>query len=209
TSATSPGRPSRSPTTSTGASTPCSASPGAPSSWSRSCSSPPARVSPMRSLAAPPSYGAGSPARSRSISSAAAPPGSATVANGAGSRASPPPSPPEALPRYHLSMGRLAVGLIGAGKHGHRYTHHIRAGVPVLRAHTLRWNAVVRAIRERLPSLGPLRALYLNQRFEVSSLPWLDDPRTAGGGIILHTGVHSFDLVRWVTGHEVARVWCR
>jgi len=33
--------------------------------------------------------------------------------------------------------------------------------------------------------------------------------RTAGGGIILHTGVHSFDLVRWVTGHEVARVWCR
>ncbi len=197
-------------------------------------------------------------------------------------------------------MGRLVVGLIGAGKHGRRYTHHIladvpeltlaalcrrdaargreqaralgcrfhddwaaliadpaveaviavvpptlhpalaaavaaarkplliekplaptaaaaremvrvlgAAGVPVLMAHTLRWNAVVRAIRERLPSLGPLRALYLNQRFEPSSLPWLDDPRTAGGGIILHTGVHSFDLVRWVTGHEVARVWCR
>ena len=197
-------------------------------------------------------------------------------------------------------MGRLVVGLIGAGKHGRRYTHHIladvpelalaalcrrdavrgreqaralgcrfhddwaaliadpaveaviavvpptlhpalaaaiaaarkplliekplaptaaaaremvrvlgAAGVPVLMAHTLRWNAVVRAIRERLPSLGPLRALYLNQRFEPSSLPWLDDPRTAGGGIILHTGVHSFDLVRWLTGHEVARVWCR
>lgn len=197
-------------------------------------------------------------------------------------------------------MGRLAVGLIGAGKHGRRYTHHIRAdvpelalaalcrrdavrgreqaralgcrfhddwaaliadpaveaviavvpptlhpalaaavaaarkplliekplaptaaaaremvrvlgaaGVPVLMAHTLRWNTVVRAIRERLPSLGPLRALYLNQRFEPSSLAWLDDPRTAGGGIILHTGVHSFDLVRWLTGHEVARVWCR
>ena len=31
----------------------------------------------------------------------------------------------------------------------------------------------------------------------------------AGGGIILHTGVHSFDLVRWLTGHEVARAWCR
>jgi len=197
-------------------------------------------------------------------------------------------------------MGRLVVGLIGAGKHGRRYTHHIRAdvpelalaalcrrdavrgreqaralgcrfhddwaaliadpaveaviavvpptlhpalaaavaaarkplliekplaptaaaaremvrvlgaaGVPVLMAHTLRWNTVVCAIRERLPSLGPLRALYLNQRFEPSSLAWLDDPRTAGGGIILHTGVHSFDLVRWLTGHEVARVWCR
>ena len=197
-------------------------------------------------------------------------------------------------------MERLAVGLIGAGKHGRRYVHHVRAdvpelalaalcrrdaargreqaralgcrfhddwaalvadpaveaviavvpptlhpalaaavaaarkplliekplaptaaaardmvqvlgaaGVPVLMAHTLRWNAVVRAIRERLPSLGPLRALYLNQRFEPSSLAWLDDPGTAGGGIILHTGVHSFDLVRWLTGREVARVWCR
>jgi len=197
-------------------------------------------------------------------------------------------------------MGRLAVGLIGTGKHGQRYARHIRAdvpeltlaalsrrdpargreqaralgcrfhddwaalvadpaveaviavvpptlhpalaaavaaarkpflvekplaptaaaaremvrvlsaaGVPVLMAHTLRWNAVVRAIRERLPSLGPLRALYLNQRFERSSLAWLDDPGTGGGGIILHTGVHSFDLVRWLTGHEVARVWCR
>src|SRR5207237_1088404 len=72
-----------------------------------------------------------------------------------------------------------------------------------------RWNAVVRAIRDRLPTLGRLRALYLNQRFEPSPLAWLDDPDLAGAGIILHTGVHSFDLVRWLTGREVARVWCR
>jgi predicted dehydrogenase len=83
------------------------------------------------------------------------------------------------------------------------------AGVPTLMAHTLRWNGVVRAIRERLPALGPLRALWLNQRFEPSPLTWLDDPSRAGGGIILHTGVHSFDLVRWLTGREVRRVWCR
>jgi predicted dehydrogenase len=83
------------------------------------------------------------------------------------------------------------------------------AGVPALMAHTLRWNAVVRAIRDRLPSLGTLRALWLNQRFEPSPLAWLDDPARAGGGIILHTGVHSFDLVRWLTGREVRRVWCR
>ena len=83
------------------------------------------------------------------------------------------------------------------------------AGVPALMAHTLRWNAVVRALRERLSSLGPLRALVLNQRFEPSPLAWLDDPQIAGGGIILHTGVHGFDLVRWLTGREVARVWCR
>lgn len=83
------------------------------------------------------------------------------------------------------------------------------ASVPCLMAHTLRWNAVVAAMRERIPSLGPLRAMLLNQRFEPSTLGWLDDPKAAGGGIILHTGVHSFDLVRWLTGREILRVTCR
>lgn len=83
------------------------------------------------------------------------------------------------------------------------------SSIPCLMAHTLRWNGVVRAIRERLPSLGALSALVLNQRFEPSPLAWLDDPAVSGGGILLHTGVHSFDLVRWLTGREVVRVWCR
>jgi len=83
------------------------------------------------------------------------------------------------------------------------------SGAPCLMAHTLRWNGVVRTVRERLPALGPLRALVLNQRFERSPLAWLDDPTASGGGILLHTGVHSFDLVRFLTGREVAKVWCR
>ena len=83
------------------------------------------------------------------------------------------------------------------------------AAVPCLMAHTLRWNAVVTAMRERLSGLGPLRAVLLNQRFEPSTLGWLDDPAIAGGGIVLHTGVHSFDLVRWLTGREIVRVTCR
>jgi predicted dehydrogenase len=85
----------------------------------------------------------------------------------------------------------------------------VAAGVPCLMAHTLRWNAVARAVRDLLPSLGPLRALALNQRFEVSTLDWLDRPEIAGGGIVLHTGVHTFDLVRFLTGREVVRVRCR
>jgi len=83
------------------------------------------------------------------------------------------------------------------------------ADVPCLMAHTLRWNTVVDAMRARIAALGPLRAVMLNQRFEPSPLGWLDDPAVAGGGIILHTGVHSFDLVRWLTGCEIARVTCR
>ncbi len=83
------------------------------------------------------------------------------------------------------------------------------AGIPCLMAHTLRWNTVVRAVRDRLADVAPVHALVVNQRFEPSPLPWLDDPAVSGGGILLHTGVHSFDLVRFLTGHDVARVWCR
>lgn len=83
------------------------------------------------------------------------------------------------------------------------------SGIPVLMAHTLRWNTVARTVRDALPALGPLRTLVVNQRFEPSALDWLDDPTRSGAGIILHTGVHSFDLVRFLTGHEVSRVWCR
>lgn len=82
------------------------------------------------------------------------------------------------------------------------------AGIPALMAHTLRWNVVVNAMRALVPSLGGLRALALNQRFEVSKLDWLDRPES-GGGVLLNTGVHSFDLVRFLTGREVVRVRCR
>ncbi len=83
------------------------------------------------------------------------------------------------------------------------------SGLPCLMAHTLRWNTVVQTLRAQLPTLGSLHALCLNQRFETSTLAWLDDPAIGGGGIIGHTGVHSFDLVRFLTGREVTRVWCR
>jgi len=84
-----------------------------------------------------------------------------------------------------------------------------RANVPHLVGQTLRWNTVVNEIRDRLPALGPLRALQLNQRFEPSDLDWLDDPTRGGVGVLTHTGVHSFDLVRYLTGGDVRRVWCR
>src|SRR5438094_302874 len=167
TSSISPEGPSRSPTTSTGASTPCSASPRAPSSWSRSSCSLPARASPARSPAALPSHGAGSPTRSRSTSRAAAPPGSATVASGAGSRASPPRSPPEPLPRYHPPMGRLAVGLIGTGKHGQRYARHIRADVPEL---------TLAALSRRDPARGREQARALGCRFHDDWAALVADP---------------------------------
>jgi predicted dehydrogenase len=81
-----------------------------------------------------------------------------------------------------------------------------RAGVPVMVAHTLRFNAVVQAVRAALPSLGPLHAVALTQRFEPTSLVWLDRREESGGGIVMHTAVHGFDLLRYLTGREARRV---
>jgi predicted dehydrogenase len=83
------------------------------------------------------------------------------------------------------------------------------SGVRAMVAHTLRFNSTVQAVQAHLPEIGPLHALYLSQRFEPSPLDWLDRRAESGGGIVLHTGVHSFDVLRVLTGCEVTRVWCR
>jgi predicted dehydrogenase len=83
------------------------------------------------------------------------------------------------------------------------------SGVRAMVAHTLRFNSTVQTVHAHLPEIGPLHALYLSQRFEPSPLGWLDRREESGGGIVLHTAVHSFDLLRLLTGCEVSRVWCR
>ncbi|MCX8071350.1 MAG: Gfo/Idh/MocA family oxidoreductase [Candidatus Binatia bacterium] len=83
-----------------------------------------------------------------------------------------------------------------------------RAGITVMVAQTLRYNGVVRCILEHLPEIGPVHSMRLGQRFEPSRPGWIDDPAVAGGGMLLHTGVHCFDLVRYLLKQEVARVAC-
>jgi predicted dehydrogenase len=83
------------------------------------------------------------------------------------------------------------------------------SGVRAMVAHTLRFNSTVQTVKAHLPEVGPLHAIYLSQRFEPSPPDSLDRRAESGGGIVLHTGVHSFDLLRFLTGCEVTRVWCR
>ena len=96
-----------------------------------------------------------------------------------------------------LAAARHIASLVSASR--------VRAMV----AHTLRFDSTVQALQAHLPEIGPLHALYLSMRFEPSPLAWLDRRAESGGGIVLHTGVHSFDLLRYLTGCEVTRVWCR
>ena len=82
------------------------------------------------------------------------------------------------------------------------------SGLPCLVSQTLRFSKVVREVRSHLPSLGRLHQIVLGQSFEPTRLGWLDDPVLSGGGNILHTGIHMFDLLRHLSGGEVARVGC-
>jgi predicted dehydrogenase len=83
------------------------------------------------------------------------------------------------------------------------------SGVRAMVAHTLRFDSTVQTLQAHLSEIAPLHALYLSQRFEPARLNWLDRRAESGGGIVLHIGVHSFDLLRFLTGCEVTRVWCR
>ena len=78
---------------------------------------------------------------------------------------------------------------------------------PIMVAHTLRYNRTVLEVRRRLPELGPIHLVAFNQRFEPAGRDWLDQP--GPGGVILNTGIHEFDLLRFVTGCEVRSVLCR
>ena len=92
---------------------------------------------------------------------------------------------------------------------GRRMLHAVRqASIPVMVAQTLRYNGVVRAVLEARERIGRLHALRISQRFEPSRPGWIDDPAVAGGGMIMHTGVHSFDLMRLLSGLEAERVSC-
>ena len=82
------------------------------------------------------------------------------------------------------------------------------SGVPVMVAHTLRFSAVVQKIIEWAPAVGAPHQIIIGQSFEPSRLPWLDDPAISGGGNILHTGIHEFDLASYLTGAEAQEVSC-
>ncbi len=84
------------------------------------------------------------------------------------------------------------------------------AGAPgaatLMVAQTLRWNPVLMRARARWPELGPVHLVRLSQRLAPTTLAWQREAAMTVGGSVLLTGVHLFDLVRWLTGREVVRV---
>jgi predicted dehydrogenase len=80
------------------------------------------------------------------------------------------------------------------------------AGVPLMTAQTLRFTPVFRRLKARLPEVGSPQYLSLTMRAEPAPHAWLEDPRQAGGGVVIEIGIHLFDLIRFLTGEEAVEV---
>ena len=83
------------------------------------------------------------------------------------------------------------------------------SGAYCMAGQTLRLNAVVEEMSRIVGKLGRLDSLIFSQRFPPQlDLHWLDDPALSGGGNILHTGIHCFDLCRLFTGSDPTEAFC-
>jgi predicted dehydrogenase len=84
-----------------------------------------------------------------------------------------------------------------------------RAGVYCMAGQTLRLNTVVQSLVAHIGELGRIDSMSFSQRFPPQlELAWLDDPNQSGGGNVLHTGVHCFDLCRLLSGRDPTTVTC-
>jgi scyllo-inositol 2-dehydrogenase (NAD+) len=81
-------------------------------------------------------------------------------------------------------------------------------GTPLFLAQTLRYNPALELARRELPRLGPVRSMTASQRLPRADLAWQNTESTHPLGSILNTGVHLFDLVRWMLESEFEKVYC-
>lgn len=88
-----------------------------------------------------------------------------------------------------------------------------RAGVWLMPAFPMRFNAPVRAVKEQL-DIGDLGDVYAFNGVNQGELPtvyrdWFGDKELAGGGAIMDHTVHLVDIMRWYLGSEVEEVYAQ
>lgn len=83
-----------------------------------------------------------------------------------------------------------------------------RVGGRVMVAHTLRYDPVIRTVRERIAEIAPVRYLRMSQRLNPTTLAWQKSLELSGGGSILLTGVHLFDSAAWILGEPLVLDRC-
>lgn len=70
-------------------------------------------------------------------------------------------------------------------------------------AQTLRFDPLTLGLRAHLAGGDPLRGFDLEQRLEPRGLAWEHDPVLAGGGVLIQTGIHGLDAIRFITGQRL------
>jgi predicted dehydrogenase len=81
-----------------------------------------------------------------------------------------------------------------------------KAAHPLMLAQALRWNPVILKVHQLWPSIGRVHHIRLAQRLAPTTLEWQRNPEETVGGSVLLTGVHIFDLARFLSGHEFVTV---
>ncbi len=85
-----------------------------------------------------------------------------------------------------------------------------KVGVVLMVAHNERYMPVYRKAKE-LVEQGVLGRIFLaradhNQFVRINERHWLWHKATAGGGVLIGSGIHRVDILRWLVG-EIVRVW--
>ena len=71
-----------------------------------------------------------------------------------------------------------------------------------------RSDAALLALKARLSTVGPRQYLVLTNRVEPRPEVTRNPTDYAGRGVLLEIGIHQLDLIRFLTGEEVAEVRC-
>jgi predicted dehydrogenase len=82
------------------------------------------------------------------------------------------------------------------------------AGVPLMTAHTLRFDSAIRALKTEVSKASRAHYLALTYRIERNRVVSKDPADYGQRGILLEIGTHLFDLIRFLMEDEVVEVWC-
>ncbi len=81
-------------------------------------------------------------------------------------------------------------------------------GGRVMVAQTLRFDPVIRGVKDRISHVAPVKLMRMAQRLSPAPQSWQRSLAGAGGGSILLTGVHLFDTIRWILDEEITIRHC-
>ncbi|HVP09854.1 MAG TPA: Gfo/Idh/MocA family oxidoreductase [Phycisphaerae bacterium] len=82
------------------------------------------------------------------------------------------------------------------------------AGVPIMTAQTLRFDAAIQELRRRRPLIGRSEQLHLTSHIETRPTPSDHAEGYGKRGALIEIGIHMLDAVRFLTGEEVREVRC-